>query len=57
MEVDQLRNMFAQNPQQLESLRNSIREEKVFDKLKNEVKINEIDKEAYQKKHDEDIEA
>lgn len=55
--VDQMRNMFAQNPQQLESLRNSIREDKVFDKLKDEVKINEIDKEAYQKKHDENIEA
>ena len=57
MEVDQLRNMFAQNPQQLESLRNSIREEKVFDKLKDEVEINEIDKETYEKKQDEEAEA
>ena len=53
--VDQMRNMFAQNPQQLESLRNSIREEKVFDRLKDVVKINEIDKETYQKKHDENV--
>jgi len=49
--------MFAQNPQQLESLRNSIREEKVFDKLKDEVEINEIDKETYEKKQDEEAEA
>src|SRR5699024_7345495 len=44
--VDQMRNIFAQNPQQLESLRNSIREDKVFDKLKEVVEINEIDKES-----------
>lgn len=55
--VDQMRNMFAQNPQQLESLRNSIREDKVFDRLKDEVKINEMDKETYQSKHDEKIKA
>ncbi|MGM0546732.1 MAG: trigger factor [Bacteroidota bacterium] len=55
--VDQMRNMFAQNPQQLESLRNSIREDKVFDRLKDEVEINEIDKETYQEKHDEKIKA
>lgn len=53
--VDQMRNMFAENPQQLESLRNSIREDKVFDRLKDEVKINEIDRETYQEKHDENI--
>ncbi|MDR8394167.1 trigger factor [Aliifodinibius sp. S!AR15-10] len=52
--VDQMRNMFAQNPQQLEGLRNSIRENKVFDRLGEEIKINEISKDeyedAYQKK-------
>jgi trigger factor len=53
--IDQMRNMFAENPQQLESLRNSIREEKVFDRLQDVVTINEIDKETFQKKHDEDI--
>lgn len=57
IEVDQMRNMFAQNPQQLESLRNSIREDKVFDRLKDEVEINEIDKETYQDKHDEKVKA
>jgi len=51
--VDQMRNMFAQNPQQLENLRNSIREEKVFDRLKDIVNINEMDKETYEQKHEE----
>ncbi len=53
MTVDQMKNMFAQNPQQLEGLRNTIREEKVFDKLKNVVQINEVDKETYQEKSEE----
>ncbi|TYP93928.1 trigger factor [Fodinibius salinus] len=57
MSVDQMRNMFAQNPQQLENLRKSIREEKVFDKLKDVVEINEIDKETYQEKMEEQAEA
>ncbi|HEX6983303.1 MAG TPA: trigger factor [Balneolaceae bacterium] len=55
--LDQMRNLFAQNPQQLEGLRNTIREEKVFDKLKDVVNINEVDKETYQKKHDEKVKA
>ncbi|MDZ7716705.1 MAG: trigger factor [Balneolaceae bacterium] len=55
--IDQMRNMFAQNPQQLESLRNSIREDKVFEKLKGEVKIKEISKEKYQEKYDEKVKA
>ena len=57
IEVDQMRNLFAQNPQQLESLRNSIRENKVFERLRDEVKINEISKEKYQKKYDKKIKA
>src|SRR5699024_8921365 len=55
--VDQDRNLFAQNPQQLEGLRNTIREEKVFDKLQDIVDINEIDKDTYQKKYDEKVKA
>jgi trigger factor len=55
--VDQMRNLFAQNPQQLESLRNNIRENKVFDKLKEVVEVNEIDKETYQQKYDEKVKA
>lgn len=55
--VDQMRNLYAQNPQQLENLRNSIRENKVFDRLKGEVSVNEISKEQYQKRNEEKIEA
>lgn len=47
--VDQLKGYYAQNPNMLESLRSSIRENKVFDKLQDEVKIKELDKEAYRK--------
>jgi trigger factor len=45
--TEQLKGYYAQNPNMLESLRNSIRENKVFDKLKEEVKIEELDKDAY----------
>ena len=55
--VDQMRNLFAQNPQQLENLRNSIRENKVFDRLVEEVTVNEISKEEYQKQYEEKIKA
>lgn len=47
--VDQLKGYYAQNPNMLESLRSSIRENKVFDKLQDEVKITELDKDAYRK--------
>ncbi len=55
--IDQMRNLFAQNPQQLENLRNSIRENKVFEKLKDEVQINEIDEDEYQEKYEAKIKA
>lgn len=55
--VDQMRNMFAQNPQQLENLRNSIRENKVFDRLSEEIEINEISKEEYQEEYDKKMQA
>lgn len=53
--VDQMRNLFAQNPQQLENLRNSIRENKVFEKLAEEVTVNEISKEKYQEEYEKKI--
>ncbi|MFH5831438.1 trigger factor [Halalkalibaculum sp. DA384] len=55
--VDQMRNMFAQNPQQLENLRNSIRENKVFDRLSEEIEVEEISKEEYQEAYDEKMKA
>lgn len=48
--VDQMKQFFAQDPGQLESLRTNIREAKVFDKLKEVVTINEISKDDYQEK-------
>lgn len=44
---DQLKQYYAQNPGMLEQLRSSIRENKVFDKLEDEVKINELNKDDY----------
>lgn len=51
--AEQLKSYYAQNPQQLENLRNSIRENKVFDKLSEEVTINELSKEEFRKKREE----
>lgn len=50
--VDQLKGYYAQNPNQLENLRTSIRENKVFDKLKEVVTINELSKEEFRKKRE-----
>ena len=55
--TEQLKSYYAQNPNQLENLRNSIRESKVFDKLNDEVTINELSKDEFrdkrEKKNDE----
>ncbi|MEO1023155.1 MAG: trigger factor [Bacteroidota bacterium] len=45
--VDQLKQYYASNPSMLEQLRGSIRENKVFEKLQDEVSISELDKDAY----------
>ncbi len=50
--TDQLKGYYAQNPSMLESLRSSIRENKVFEKLQDEVKIKELDKDAYRKEQE-----
>ncbi|MGB0346236.1 MAG: trigger factor, partial [Balneolaceae bacterium] len=50
--ADQLKGYYAQNPGMLESLRSSIRENKVFDKLQDEVKIKELGKDAYRKEQE-----
>lgn len=52
--VDQMKQYFAQNPSQLETLRNSIREEKVFDRLQEEVKIQEKSKEEIREKQEKE---
>ncbi len=54
--VDQMKSYYAQNPNQLESLRTSIRENKVFDKLNDAVTINELSKDEFRKKREEESE-
>jgi trigger factor len=49
MPVDQLKQFYAQQPQMLEQLHSSIREEKVFDILQDKVKTKEVSKEKYRK--------
>ena len=54
--AEQLKGYYAQNPNMLESLRNTIRDNKVFEKLKEEVQIKELSKDdykAYQEKKQE----
>lgn len=47
MPTDQLKQYYAQQPQMLEQLRSSIRENKVFDILQEKVKIEELSKDDY----------
>lgn len=53
MEVDQIKGYYAQNPSQLDQLRGTIREKKLFLLLAEQVKENELSKEAFNKKLDE----
>lgn len=55
--ADQMKQYFAQDPSQLESLRTSIRENKVFDKLREEVDVKELDKDAYREKQEKEQKA
>jgi trigger factor len=50
--TEQLKGYYAQNPSMLESLRSSIRENKVFEKLQDEVKIKELDKDAFREEQE-----
>ncbi len=54
--VDQMKQYFAQNPSQLESLRSSIRESKIFDKLENAVTIRELSKDEFREKREKEQE-
>ncbi|MEX2404608.1 MAG: trigger factor [Balneolales bacterium] len=49
--TEMIKNFYAQSGDQMENLRQTIRTEKLFDKLFEEIKINELNKEAYNKKH------
>lgn len=53
MTADQLKSMYAQNTQQLENLRGTIRERKLFKLLADQVQENELSKEEFNKKLEE----
>ena len=55
--VDQMKSYYAQNPNQLENLRSSIRENKVFEKLNDVVTINELSKDDFRKKREKQEES
>lgn len=52
MPTDQLKQYYAQQPQMLEQLRSSIRENKVFDILQDKVKVKEISKDEYREQQE-----
>ncbi|MGF1669269.1 MAG: trigger factor [Balneolaceae bacterium] len=54
MPADQVKNYYAQNPKLLDNLRNTIRENKVFDKLEDVVTINELTKDEYRSKREQE---
>lgn len=54
MSPDELKQQYAQNPQALDQLRTRIRENKVMDRLAEDVKVNELDRDEYQKKKEEE---
>lgn len=49
--VDMIKNYYASSPEQMENLRQTLRSQKLFDKLAAEVTANPISKDAFQKKH------
>ncbi len=54
MPVEMVKNFYQQSSDQLENLRRNIRTDKVFQQLLESVNVNEVDKETYQKKKEEE---
>lgn len=54
MPTDQLKQYYAQQPEMLEQLRSSIRENKVFDILQDKVKLKELGKDEYREQQEEE---
>ena len=48
--TEMVKNFYAQSGDQLENLRQNIRTDKLFDRIMDELSLNELDKEAYQEK-------
>mgnify|MGYP006278717597 CR=1 FL=1 len=55
--LDERKQAYAQNPQALEQLRTRIRENKVLERLKEEVKVNELSRDEFQEKKKKEQEA
>ncbi len=51
--VEMVKNFYAQSADQLETLRQNIRTDKLFDRILEQVSVNELDKDAYQEKKKE----
>ncbi|MCC5925830.1 MAG: trigger factor [Bacteroidetes bacterium] len=49
--VDMIKQFYSSSTEQLENLRQNLRSQKLFDKLTNEIGVNELDKEAYQNRN------
>lgn len=47
--LEQIKSFYVQNPSQLESIRNSIREDKIFERIQTQLSVKELDKDAYNK--------
>lgn len=54
MPVEMVKNFYQQSSDQLENLRRNIRTDKVFQQLLEAVNVNEVDKETYQQKKEEE---
>lgn len=48
--AEMVKNFYAQSGDQIENLRRNIRTDKLFDRILNEVSVNELEKEAFQEK-------
>jgi hypothetical protein len=46
-----IKNYYASSSEQMENLRQTLRSQKLFDKLANDVKANPVSKDAFQQKH------
>lgn len=49
--VDMIKQFYASSTDQIENLRQNLRSQKLFDKLVNEVKVNELSKDAFQNRN------
>ena len=49
--VDMIKQFYASSTDQIENLRQTLRSQKLFDKLMNEINVKELDKETFQNRN------